>query len=252
VLKDLEESLTQALEFGAGETAGGAAGADTGMEQALVGIDVAHSGKEGLVEQGGLDGQLAVAEKCGEGGGGDGKGFATGGVEGRGGDKFAKFKAAEAAGIDEAEFASAREAEAGVSVGGDRILGCSDQQATGHAEVDDPLGVWLRGCGAYWWGFGAQFADDVLAGSMDPENDAAGEAFCLARAGSFERLGVRTEPHIHDPIKAQALVDSTGDGFNFGQFGHRFILKEHAGGSMLRNESGEINERVLSLRHRSH
>jgi hypothetical protein len=107
LLKNVAESLAEAFELGPGETAGGAAGTDAGMEEALVGIDVADSGEQGLVEERSLDGELAAAEESGELGGGDGKGFVAGRVEGRSALELAELQAAEAAGIDEAKFAAA-------------------------------------------------------------------------------------------------------------------------------------------------
>ena len=41
-------------------------GPDAGAEEAFVGIDVAHAGEQGLVEQGGLDGKLPAAKEGGE------------------------------------------------------------------------------------------------------------------------------------------------------------------------------------------
>jgi hypothetical protein len=104
--------------------------------------------------------------------------------------------------------------------------------------VDNPLCFWLRVC--FWLGVGiwlrgsggvlgrnwAQLEDDVLAGSVNPENDAASQALCLTGARSFKGLCMRAEPRIDDAIQAQALVNSAGDGFNFGQFGHWSILLE--------------------------
>lgn len=82
----------------------------------------------------------------------------------------------------------------------------------------------MRGCGGTSRLDRAQLAYDVLAGSMNPENDAAGETFCLARAWRFKRLRMRAEPHFDDAVEAEALVDSASDGFYFGQLGHLIIL----------------------------
>jgi len=180
MLEDLAEGLAEPLEFGAGEAAGGAARADSGMEKALVGIDVAHAGEEGLVEQRSLDGQFAAAEESGKVAGGDGERFGAGGVKGGGADELTEFETAEAAGIDEAKLAAALEAEADVGVGDDRLVGRGNQQAAGHSQMDDPLCIWLRVCvglrdrWGLWRRGRAELADDVLAGSMNPENDAAG------------------------------------------------------------------------------
>ena len=75
VVEDLAEDETQALEFDAGEVSGAAAGANAGAKEALVGVDVAYTGKKCLVEQGRLDGEPAAAEKGCEFGGLNAEGF---------------------------------------------------------------------------------------------------------------------------------------------------------------------------------
>ena len=75
-----------------------ARGADAGVEEGLVGVDVADAMEEGLVEERGLDGGLAGAEEGDEVFEWDGEGlFARAGI-GIGG----YGEAAEAAGVDEA------------------------------------------------------------------------------------------------------------------------------------------------------
>ncbi len=115
MLQDLSESLAQTLELGTGETAGGAAGTNAGMEEAFVGIDIAHPSEEGLVEQGGLDWELAASEESGKVFGGDGERFGAGRSKGRGPTRvaevpFPELQAPEAAGIDEAQFAATQKA----------------------------------------------------------------------------------------------------------------------------------------------
>ena len=137
--EDFDEGGAEAGEFGAGEAAGLAAGADAGAEEALVGVDVADAVEQGLVEQGGFDGGLAVAEEGDEVFEGDGEGFGAGaGVLLRvcGCDDG---EAAEAAGVDEAEFAlpPLRVRTAWVWAGWD--VGRGDEQAAGHAEMDEEL-----------------------------------------------------------------------------------------------------------------
>ena len=112
--KDVDERLAQAGEFGAGEAAGLAAGANAGAEEGFVGVDVADSVEQGLVEQRGLDGGLAAAEKSDEVFEGDGQGFAAG--AGVGSCRFQVVscrlvdgEAAEAARVDEADLAGVGE-----------------------------------------------------------------------------------------------------------------------------------------------
>ena len=82
VPQDVLQGGVEPVELGAGEAAGDAGGADSGVEEALVGVDVADAVEERLVEQGGLDGELAAAEEGREVVGGDGEGFAAGSAEG--------------------------------------------------------------------------------------------------------------------------------------------------------------------------
>ena len=57
------------------DASGDASGADAGMEEAFIGVDVSDSVKKLLIEQSGLDGELAVAKERDELIGGDGKGL---------------------------------------------------------------------------------------------------------------------------------------------------------------------------------
>ncbi len=147
--EDLLEGGVEADELGAGEAAGVAGGADAGAEEAFVGVDVADAVEDGLVEEGGLDGELTAAEEVGEVGGGDGGGFGAGagvagglgGVGGGFGVKVDDGEAAEAAGVYEAEFAAVGEGQDCVGVGWEWHFGLRDEEAAGHAEVDEKLSV---------------------------------------------------------------------------------------------------------------
>jgi len=161
VLQDFLQSRVEAHELGAPDAAGHAAGADAGAEEAFVGVDVADAVEQRLVEQRGLDGQLAAAEELGEVFRSDGGGFGAGAGEGWRAGEFAQFQASEAAGIDETHFAAASQCEAGVGVRGDRGVGGGDQQPAGHAEMDYPLRGWGLAAGV------TQVADDVFAYAAD-------------------------------------------------------------------------------------
>ncbi len=76
--EDFLQRGAEAGEFVAGEASGVAAGADAGVVEGLVGVDVADAVEEGLVEERGLDGGLAVAEEGDEVFERDGEGFAAG------------------------------------------------------------------------------------------------------------------------------------------------------------------------------
>ena len=98
MLEDFDEGGAEAGEFVAGEASGVTRGADAGVEEGLVGVDVADAVEEGLVEQRGFDGGFAVAEEGDEVFEGDGVGLFAGAGIGMGG----YGAAAEAAGVDEA------------------------------------------------------------------------------------------------------------------------------------------------------
>ena len=108
--ENLLESDMEAVEFGAGEPAGLAAGTDTGAEEAFIGIDIAHAGEQRLVEQCGLDGELAAAEESCEFAASDGERLCAGGGEGCAALEIAELEATEAAGIDEADLLAALKA----------------------------------------------------------------------------------------------------------------------------------------------
>lgn len=61
--ENLLEGSAEAAELVSGEAAGLAAWPDSGVVECLVGVDVSHAVEKGLVEQGGLDGRLAMAEE---------------------------------------------------------------------------------------------------------------------------------------------------------------------------------------------
>ena len=98
--QDLLQGGVELAELEPAEASCHADGADAGTEEALVGVDVADAVQELLIEQGGLDGELAATEEGGEVVGGDGEGLVAGASERSG----VQGQAAEAAGVDEAEL----------------------------------------------------------------------------------------------------------------------------------------------------
>lgn len=63
VLKDIEEGLAERVQLDSGEAASLTARSDSGPEKTLVGINVADSGEQRLVEQGGFDGEAPTPEQ---------------------------------------------------------------------------------------------------------------------------------------------------------------------------------------------
>ena len=123
--QDLDECGAESGEFCASETTGVAGGADAGVEECLVGVDVADAVEQGLVEQRGLDGGFAVSEESDEVFEGDGEGFDAGTdvfLFPRGGSDDGET--AEASSVDEAKLLSAAQSQNGVSVERDWGIGC--------------------------------------------------------------------------------------------------------------------------------
>ena len=68
--------------------------------------------------------------------------------------------------------------------------------------------------------------DDVFADAANGEDGEAGEGFGLGCGRSEEGFGVGAEPDVGDAVAEEALVDSLGDGFDFRQLGHGWILED--------------------------
>ena len=138
-LQDRLKSRAEAVKAGAGQAAGHARGTDAGAEEALVGVDVPYSVEKGLVEEGGFDVEPAAVEERSEIVGGDSEGFGAWSGEGCG-----ERKAAEAAGIDEAQLATGGEMKDGVGMRRDGRCGIGNEEAAGHPQVDQELGILVR------------------------------------------------------------------------------------------------------------
>jgi hypothetical protein len=213
----------EAVQLFALEAARHAFGADSGTEEAFVGVDVADAVEELLVEQGCFDGQTAaMKEPCklvftNNGGLGAGAG------EGLFAFELAEFEATEAAGIDEAHLATAGQGEPGVGVRGNLRIGRSDEEAAGHAEMNNPF----RNDGVCSWRAVraiAQADDDMFADALHVENEAVFQSFGLRGWFGFEGLFMGAEPGLHDAVSAQTLVDTPGNRLDFRQFRHLVIV----------------------------
>ncbi len=240
------ERLAEAQQPGAGETAGPTGGADFCAEEAFVGVDVAHAVEQRLVEQRGLDGELAAAEERDEVIGGNGEGFAAGSGEEAGVDGV-KGETAETARVDEAQLAAGSEMQHSMGVRREGEPGGGDEQAAGHPEMDQQLGLRVRRSGfairrgrAVARASSLEVDDDVLADAVDASNAQAGERlrhFC--RRGP-EGLLISTEPGGDDSVAAEAAVHAVGDGFHFGEFGHCLSVEDR--GLLTRKQSAPILE----------
>ena len=221
----LLNSTVEAVQFLRSEPCRHAAGAYFGAEEALVGIDVADAVQQALVEQRCFNGGASLVKELAEVGFGDAQRFCAGTAKAshiRGvprclfGDVQAD--AAEASGIDKAELAPGTQYEHAVGVRWAGQVRIGDHQAAGHAEMHDPLD------GFTFWialGLGREVEDDVLAHAIDALDGAASERFGHGGGWRLHRLALAREPYLFDAIACDALVDAVGDGFDFGEFGHR-------------------------------
>ena len=174
-----------------------------------------------LVEQSGFDGKLASTEERDEIVKRNGERLATGSGEGAG-IEAVELKAPEATRVDEAQFAARGEVQDGVGVRREWDVGGGDEQAAGHAEVDQALRV-RRARFARRWSLRGRFGQvnhDVLADAVDAGDAQAGERGGHLMRRGFERFFIGGEPGGDDAVAADAAVDAVGYGFYFGELGH--------------------------------
>jgi len=189
------------------------------VEEALVGIDVAHAVEEGLVEQGGLDGSLAIPEESDEVFERDGEGFGAGaGIFFFLGSGRDDGETAEAASIDEAKLLSAAKGQDGVGVGGDWSIRCGNEKAAGHAEMDEELGGLF--CVIFRPG---QVSDDGLTDAVNAVDAAVGEHIDDFVGWGLEGLRFVAGPDRADGLAMNAGMDTVRYSFDFGEFGHSLL-----------------------------
>lgn len=193
--------------------------------------------EELLVEERGFDGKLSAAEEGGKISGGDGEGLRAGTREGL----FGEGEAAETAGIDEAEFTAGGEMKDGVGVRGKREARVGNEEAAGHAEMHNPLGLCVRrdrfafpgesfavGGAASSGTRAFKIHNDVLADAADAGDAAARQCFGEDGGRSFEGLLMGREPGGEDDVSVKEAVDAVGDSFDFREFGHGPVLSVEA------------------------
>ena len=234
MFQDVFERKSQALQFSVGETSGTAARPDAGAKEALIGVDVAYTREQLLIEERSFDGELPAAEKRGEFFRADGKRLGSCRGEGRSSTQLSKLEAAKPPRINKAQFASAGKRQPRVGVGSNGSIRCGYKQPAGHAEVHDPLRVGsdifcrriLNACaGPIWLSVFVtrcagsrgrpKFADDVLSDAVNFQQDASFKSRGLLQRRCFERLRKAGEPHLQDLVTAHARIDTPRDGFHF-------------------------------------
>src|SRR5271157_4392554 len=107
-------------------------------------------------------------------------------------------------------------------------LGRCDQQASGHAEMHDPLSADCRR------------PAPIAARSLQVEDDVFANPSHMRDVGSlqncrdfscwrFQWLWLLAEPDRFDNVARDALVETSGNGFDFGQFGHSIQFTANGG-----------------------
>jgi len=225
VLQHFEEGGAEAGELVAGEASGLVAWTYAGVEERLVGVDVAHTMEERLVEECGLDGCLAVTEERDEVFERDGEGLTPGAGVGVGG----YGETAEAARIDEAKLFASAQREDGMGMRRDLSFRGRDEEAAGHSQVDQKL------CGNVCRRLFSKGADyvghDGLPDAVNAFDAGAGEYLRDLGGGRLERLGFVAGPDRENGLSVDELVDAVGDGFDFRKLGHGVALSIGVGGS---------------------
>ena len=214
VLEHFHEGGAEAKQLCAGKTAGLAARTDAGAKEAFVGVDVADAVEQGLVQERGLDGGSAALEETEEVFFRDGEGLGTGPVVGVCG---VDGEAPEATSIDEAKLVPAAEREDGMGVRRAGHFRCGDEQAAGHAKVDQELGR-RRGCAAI--SLSLERHDDGLADTPNAIDAGTGKNFGDLGFGALKGLGFTAGPDGFDALTVDAVMDAVSNGFDLWKLGH--------------------------------
>ena len=123
-----------------------------------------------------------------------------------------KRDSSEAARIDEADFAGVGQCEDGVSMRRERDFGGGDEQAAGHAEVDEEFGRVFVPVNRHY---------DGLANAADGFDASAGEGAGDFVFGRLEGLRLAAGPDAKDARAVDTGVDACSDGLDLGKLGHR-------------------------------
>ena len=228
VPQNLSQRGAEPAVFSCGDSIGSPSRANSRSEKALIGVDIAHSCQEGLIEQRRFNRKMPPSESGSERLCADLKWLGSGRFKSGDMRQLTKFEAPEPARIDKAQLTSTLEAQPRVRMFRNFALGSRDQQPSGHAEVHDPLRVGL-GAQVFFrmFVYGArrrQLKHDVFSGAMYGENPAAFQAFRLLQRRSLEGLRILAEPSLGDAVPAHTLIRTARDRLNLRQFGHSLIV----------------------------
>src|SRR5438067_7963535 len=123
-------------------------------------------------------------------------------------------KAAEAAWVYEANIAGVGEGEDCVGVWRDGDVGLRDEEAAGHAEVDEEL---------YRLFLALNRHDNRFANAAHGFDGGTGEGFGNLGLRRLEGLGLAAGPDTHDALAGDAGMDAVGYGFDFRKFRHELL-----------------------------
>jgi len=210
--------------------------ANARSKKALIGINVAHTGKQPLIQQRSLDGQVPAAKQGRKLIGSDVERLRARRRECRIRAKRAEFEPAEAPRIDEPQLAATRQLQARMGMRGKGAVGCRHKELPGHSQVYDPLRIGQFGLLAIWYSpsfltsllclTAAQLEDDVLPSAMHCQDRTSDKAVSLPTGWILERLRIGAEPCVDDAVAAHAFIYAARNGFNLGQLRHRFIVED--------------------------
>src|SRR5579863_10244293 len=120
MLQHLFESAPKAFKLGLGQASGHPPGTNTGPKEALVGVDIAYPGKEGLIQQRSLDGQLPPMKQPGKLLRANCEWFFAWAAEPSGSLQVAKLQSSKAARIHKTKLSAAGQGESRMRVSGNR------------------------------------------------------------------------------------------------------------------------------------
>ena len=198
--ENLLDGRVQALEAEGTEAAGRGQRMEAGKEKGLVHIDIAEAGKDGLVEEKGLQAAAAGTEAGGERIEGEVEGVRTkaGGID-TGGPPAEPAKLPDV--IEDEQILVEFQQGAGVGTGGG-----FPEKFAGHSEVDVE-------------GTGIEAEEEVFAQAVEAGDADAGEAGGEFGGSVVGGVGGQ-EARGGDDATGEQGRQGAADGFNFGEFRH--------------------------------
>ena len=223
---------------------------DPGPPQGLADVDVAEARDDALVEEDRLHRREAAGHAGGEGGGGEGvaEGLGAEAGEQRVGVEHGRrheVDQAEAAGVVEGEAGAVVEVEDDVVVlFGRRVRvvedadrGAGDEDAAGHAEVDDQRLA------------AVEVGEEILGAAAQRGDPGAGEAGGEPRRERAAEVGA-ADVGVDDDAAGQDGLEAAADGLDLGKLGHGGNL--HGSGAVAAGRACLIRRRGSDRKAEAH